>query len=141
MVSSVKEIKVLIDDVIIPGYSYKTNFSSSDYLIDINCSLIVKAKLVKKDNEMVYEFVLDTQFVSDKDLSYEELKMVVAIIDILENNRKFVLSRLKKYSVEEYETEQRLREEQSERLLDSLKAMIIKKYTGGEIYKESDYYE
>lgn len=46
-IKSVKEIKKLIDEVILPGYYYKTNFSCSDFLVDINCKLIINALLVK----------------------------------------------------------------------------------------------
>lgn len=76
---------------------------------------------------MIYVFVLDTQFLSEKVISYEEMKMVINIIKILENNRKFVLSRLKKYTVEEYEKEKMERERKSEMMLEVLKTMFIKK--------------
>ena len=82
-IKSVKEIKKLIDEVILPGYYYKTNFSCSDFLVDINCKLIINALLVKQENKMVYKFVLDTQFLSGKEISYEEMKMIINIMDIL----------------------------------------------------------
>ena len=119
-IKTVKEIKQLIDEVIIPGYKYKTNFSSAEFLVDINYSLIIVAKLVKRDDKMKYEFVLDTQFLSNKEINYEELKMINKIIDILENNRDFVLSRLKKYTVEEYEKEVEYRKKQSEMMMNAL---------------------
>ena len=127
-VKSVKEIKKLIDEVVLPGYYYKTNFSCPDFLIDINYNLIIRAKLVKEDNKMVYKFILDTQFLSDKEISYDELMMIVRIIKILEENRKFVLARLKKYTVEEYEKEMEENEKRSEMMLESLKKMFIMKY-------------
>lgn len=126
-IKSVKEIKKLINEVLLPGYCYKTNFSCSDFLIDINYKFIIKTELVKQDNRMIYVFVLDTQFLSEKVISYEEMKMVINIIKILENNRKFVLSRLKKYTVEEYEKEKMERERKSEMMLEVLKTMFIKK--------------
>ena len=52
---------------------------------------------------MVYEFVLDTEFTRYAKVSFDEIVMVNNIINILEENRKFVLSKLKKYTVEEYE--------------------------------------
>ena len=119
-VKSVKEIKQLIDKVILPGYTYKTNFSSAEFLVDINFSFIIAARLVKYDNVMRYEFILDTQFLSSKEITYEELKMVNKIIDTLENNRNFVLSRLKKYTVEEYEAEVEYRKKRSEMMLEAL---------------------
>ena len=78
-IKSVKEIKKLINEVLLPGYCYKTNFSCADFLIDINYKFIIKAELVKKDNRMIYVFVLDTQFLSEKVISYEEMKMVINI--------------------------------------------------------------
>ena len=123
-IKTVKEIKKLIDKVMLDGYTYKTNFSSSDFLIDINNCLIIAAKLVKHDNKMVYEFILDTQFLSEKEVTYDELKMINKIIDILEDNRSFVLSRLKKYTVEEYEKEKEYREKRSEMMFESLKKLV-----------------
>lgn len=141
-IKSVKEIKKLIDEVILPGYYYKTNFSCSDFLIDINYKLIINALLVKQENKMVYKFVLDTQFLSGKEISYEEMKMIINIMDILENNRKFVLARLKKYTVEEYEKEQEERKKQSEMMLEALKKTFIKRFEGNKIQKEEkNYYE
>lgn len=141
-IKSVKEIKKLIDEVILPGYYYKTNFSCSDFLVDINCKLIINALLVKQENKMVYKFVLDTQFLSGKEISYEEMKMIINIMDILENNRKFVLARLKKYTVEEYEKEQEERKKQSEMMLEALKKTFIKRFEGNKTQKEEEnYYE
>ena len=125
-VRTVKEIRKLIANVMLPGYSYKTNFSDSDFLVDINYKLIIKAKLIKHDNKMIYDFVLDTQFLSECEVTYKELKMIQNIIEILENNRKFVLSRLKKYTVEEYEKEEEEKEKQSEMMLEVLKEMFKK---------------
>ena len=126
-IKNVKEIKKLINEVLLPGYCYKTNFSCADFLIDINYKFIIKAELVKQDNRMIYVFVLDTQKKKKKVISYEEMKMIIDIIKILENNRKFVLSRLKKYTVEEYEKEKMERERKSEMMLEVLKTMFIKK--------------
>ena len=142
-IKSVKEIKKLIDEVMLPGYYYKTNFSCSDFLVDINYKLIIKASLVGQEDKMVYEFVLDTQFLSEKGISYEEMKMIISIIEILENNRKFVLSRLKKYTVEEYEKEQEEKKKKSEMMLEALKTMFIRKIEGNHQQKIEDnyYYE
>ena len=127
-IKRVKDLKVLIDNVMLPNYYYKTNFSCSDFLIDINYRIIVKANLVKKDNKMVYEFVVDTQFISEQEITYDEIVMIKNIIEILEENKKFVLSRLKKYTVEEYEKEEQERKANSERALEELKKMITMKY-------------
>ncbi len=126
MVKSVKEIKELIRKVMIPRYTFKTNFSCASFLVDINNTLVIAAELVKNDNEMVYEFVLDTQFTKEAKVSFEEIVMVNKIINILEENRKFVISKLKKYTVEEYEEEERLRKERSEQMLEAFKYSIMK---------------
>lgn len=126
-IKRVKDLKKIIDKVLLPNYIYKTNFNSSDFLIDINYNIIIKAKLIKKDNKMVYEFVVDTQFMSEAEITYDEFVMIKNIIDILEENRKFVLSRLKKYTVEEYEKEEQERKEQSEKALETLKQIITMK--------------
>ena len=125
-INSVKEIKKIIDKVIIPGYQYKTNFSSSLFLVDIESKLIIIAKPVCTDKDFYYEFVLDTQFLSEKEITYQELVMIKNIIEVLEENRSFVLKRLKKYTVDEYKEELRLREEQSQKVLDALQNFIFK---------------
>ena len=134
-VKSVKEIRKLIDEVVLPGFSYKTNFSSSDFLVDFG-QIIIKARLVRREDIMKYEFVLDTQFLQDAELSYEEIVMVEKIINILENNRNFVLLRLKKYSVKEYEEEQEENKKSSEMMLEAFKIMMCRnmerQYNGDE---------
>ena len=127
-IRSVKDLKVLIDKVILPNYSYKTNFSDPDFLIDINYKIIIKARLIKRDNKMVYEFVVDTQFISNQEITYDEIVMVKNIIEILEENRKFVLSRLKKYTVEEYEKEMEEKEKRREKAFEELKQIFTMQY-------------
>lgn len=116
-INSVKEIKKIIDKLIIPGYHYKTNFSSSEFLVDIESKFIIIAKPVCTDKDFHYEFVLDTQFLSLKEITYQELVMIKNIIEVLEENRSFVLKKLKKYTVDEYKEELRLREEESRKIL------------------------
>ena len=127
-IRSVKDLKLLIDKVVLPNYSYKTNFSDPDFLIDINYKIIIKARLIKKDNKMVYEFVVDTQFISNQEITYDEIVMVKNIIEILEENRKFVLSRLKKYTVEEYEKEMEEKEKRREKAFEELKQIFTMQY-------------
>lgn len=124
-INSVKDIKKLIDKVMLPNYNYKTSFNSPDFLININYQFVIHAKPKCLDDKVVYEFVLDTQFLSDKEISYSELKMINNIIDILEDNRKFVLSKFKKYTIDEYKEEMKMREERSRLMMESLKQMII----------------
>ena len=116
-INSVKEIKKIIDKLIIPGYHYKTNFSSSEFLVDIESKFIIIAKPVCTDKDFHYEFVLDTQFLSLKEITYQELVMIKNIIEVLEENRSFVLKKLKKYTVDEYKEDLRLREEESRKIL------------------------
>ena len=116
-INSVKEIKKIIDKLIIPGYHYKTNFSSSEFLVDIESKFIIIAKPVCTDKDFHYEFVLDTQFLSLKEITYQELVMIKNIIEVLEENKSFVLKKLKKYTVDEYKEDLRLREEESRKIL------------------------
>ena len=53
--------------------------------------------------------------------------MIGKIIDILEDNKKFVLSRLKKYTVKEYDAEIERRERESKKVMDSLMKLIENK--------------
>ena len=126
-VKSVKEIKKLIDKVMLPGYSYKTNFSSAEFLIDINYGLIIAAQLIRYDDRMEYQFILNTQFLPSKEITYDEIKMVNRIIDILEDNRSFALSRLKKYTVDEYDKEMEERDRQSKMMLEALMNALEKR--------------
>lgn len=120
---TVKELKQEIDRVIVPGYTYQTNLSWAERLISINYGIGIGARLVRIEDKMVYEFIVDTQFISSKEITYDEICMCKNIIDILENNRNFVLKRLKKYTVEEYEQEQieaKQKQESFIKFLDSL---------------------
>jgi len=136
---SVKEIRNMIDRVMLPNYTYRTNFSYSDSLIFINNSLNIAAKLIKHEDKMIYRFILDTQFLSDKEITYDEIKMIMHIIDILEDNRFFVLSRLKKYTVEEYEKEQEEKERQSEAFFKSFTSFFENQLNKKS--PEDDYFE
>ena len=125
-VNTVKEIKKLIDPVILPGYHYKTNFNCAEFLITIESHLVIAAKPVCTDTNFYYEFILDTQFLSKKEITYQELDMIKKVIDILEENRNFVLKRIKKYSVEEYRAKKKFDEEQSQKMFEALKELLIK---------------
>ena len=49
------------------------------------------------------------QFVSSKEIFYEEIVMIKNVIDLLNKNKKLALSRLKKWTVEEYREDERIR--------------------------------
>ena len=53
-INSVKEIKKIIDKFIIPGYQYKTNFSSSEFLVDIESKLIIIAKTTRINKHFLF---------------------------------------------------------------------------------------
>ncbi len=138
---TVKELKQEIDKVIKTGYTYQTNLSWTERLISINHGVGIGAKLVQINNKMTYEFIVDTQFVSSKEITYDEICMCKDIIDILEENRNFVLRRLKKYTIEEYEQEQlefKQRQESFIKFLDSLvhENKILKDYEDYELAED-----
>ena len=121
---TVRELKQEIDKVIVSGNTYQANLSWTERLISINHGVGIGAKLIKKDNKMVYEFIVDTQFVGSKEITYDEICMCKDIIDILEKNRNFVLRRLKKYAVEEYEKEQIEFEKRQEKFIKFLDSLV-----------------
>lgn len=116
---------MLIDKVMLPGYTYKTNFSSAEFLVDINNRFVIIAKPMCLEDKFYYDFALDTEFLYEKEITYNELVMIKNIIDILEENRSFVLSKLKKYTAKEYLEEQRIRKKRSEEMLEELKNIIL----------------
>lgn len=124
---TVAELKQEINKVMKVGYKYQTNLSWNEGLISINHGLGVGAKLIQLDNKMIYEFYVDTQFLSNKEISYDEICMCKDIIDILEKNRNFVLKRLKKYTVMEYEQEQLEHKQKQESLIKFLDSFVHNK--------------
>ena len=105
----------------VEGYKVKTNFSSCDFLVQIGAFIII-AKPICLEKEVRYEFMLDTQFLSNKEITYEEIIMIKNIIDLLNKNKKLALSRLKKWTVEEYIEDKRQKELRSEQMLEALKS-------------------
>lgn len=59
--------------------------------------------------------MLDKQWLSSNEVTYKEIVMIKNVMDILNENKKLAISRLKKWIVEEY------KEEQSEQMLEALK--------------------
>ena len=121
---TVKELRKEIDKVIKSGYTYQTNLSCSEQLIMINDELNIAARLIQIDNKMVYEFIFDIQFISSNEITYDEICMCKDIIDILEKNRNFVLRRLKKYTIEEYEQERLESKERQEAFMKFLDSFV-----------------
>ena len=107
----------------IEGYKVKTNFSSCDFLVQIGGFIII-AKPICLEKEVRYEFILDTQFLSNKEITYKEILMIKNIMDLLNNNKKLAISRLKKWTVEEFKEDKRQRELRSEQMLDALKSVL-----------------
>lgn len=100
-------IRKMIKKELISGYKCKIDFNDPRFLIEIEEVLIIAAKLYKKNNQIVYEFVFDTIFIgSNSVITYEEIKMINKIIGILYNYKETIISRFKKYTVEEYDYEE-----------------------------------
>lgn len=133
---TVKELKEEIDKIMKHGCTYKTNLSWAEHLIDINHGLGIAAKLVRVEDKMIYEFIVDTQFISSKEITYDEVCMCKDVIEILEKNRNFVLKRLKKYTIEEYEQEQLEFKQRQDNLIKFLDSIFHTKKMSGE---EDDY--
>ena len=53
--------------------------------------------------------MLDIQWLSSNEVSYKEIVMIKNIMDILNENKKLAISRLKKSTVEEYKEDKRKR--------------------------------
>ena len=129
---NLRDLKQEIKKKVLEGYDLRTNFSSNDFLVEIG-NLIIIAKIICTDTEVKYEFALDTQFVSDKEISYEEIVMIKDVIDLLKQNKKLALSRLKKWTVEEYREDERIRKIRSEKMLEELKSIFLNRTNYQEI--------
>ena len=134
---TVKELKQEIDKIMVPGYTYQTNLSWAERLVSINYGLGIGVKLVQIEDKMVYEFIVDTQFVSSKEITYDEIVLCKNIIDILEKNRSFVLSRLKKYNVQEYQQEKTEFEKRQKALMKFFESLV----QGDKLFGEEKDYE
>ena len=120
------DIKNKIKDYIPVGYDLKTNFSCADFLVQVG-NFVIIAKPICTDIEINYKFFVDTEFLSSKEITYDELVMLKSIIEILEENKKISLSRLKKWKVSEYLADQELRKQKSEAMFEFLKLAFLKK--------------
>lgn len=115
-----KQLKEEISKKAIKGYKVKTNFSLCEFLVEVG-NITIIAKPICLEKEVKYEFMLDTQWLSSNEVTYEEIVMIKNVMDILNENKKLAISKLKKWTVEEYKEDRRKREEQSEQMLEALK--------------------
>ena len=115
-----RDLKQKITEKALEGYKVKTNFSSCDFLVEIG-NITIIAKPICMEKEVKYEFMLDTQWLYSKELNYEEIAMIKEIMEILNKNKVLAISRLRKWTVEEYIEYQNRRERQSEAMLEALK--------------------
>ena len=122
-IKNLKELKSMIKNEVLEGYRLKTNFSSDEFFVEIG-SMIIIAKSICLADEVKYEFVLDTQFLYSKEITYEEIVMIKKVIDILKKYKKLAISRLKKWTVEEYLEDKKISEKQSEQMLEYLKKAL-----------------
>ena len=122
-VKNIKELKALIKNEVLEGYRIKTNFSYDEFFVELG-SFIIIAKTICLEKQVKYEFVLDTQFVPNNEITYDEIVMIKNVIDILNRYKKLAISRLKKWTVEEYLEDKRIREKRSEEMLEALKKAL-----------------
>ena len=120
---NVTQLKNIIKNKIPEKYRFKTNFSSADFFIEIGNYIII-AKPICIDNQIKYEFMVDVEFISQKEINYEELNILKEVIDILEDNKKTAISRLRKWTVDEFEQYKKIREKKSQELLEVLKSIF-----------------
>lgn len=72
----------------------------------------------------MYEFMLDTQWLSSNEVNYEEIIMIKNVMELLNRHKKLAISRLKKWTVSEYKEDKRQKELQSEQMLEMLKSAL-----------------
>jgi len=118
---NLKDLKHEISKKAIEGYKVKTNFSSCEFFVEVG-NITIIAKPVCLEKEVKYEFMLDTQWLSSNEVTYEEIVMIKNVMDILNENKKLAISRLKKWTVEEYKQDKKQREIQSNQMLEMLKS-------------------
>lgn len=123
---TLKDLKQEISKNTIEGYKVKTNFSSCEFLVEIG-SMIIIAKPICLEKEVKYEFMLDTQFLSSNEITYEEIVMIKNVIDLLNENKKLAISRLKKWTVEGFIEDKRQRELRREQMIEALKSAFSNK--------------
>lgn len=119
-------LKKLIKSKVLKEYKTKINFDNPQNYIEIG-NLTIIAKLVCNENTVVYEFVLDTQFCNSNELTHKEITMINEIMTILEEHKQLAISKLKKWTVEEYKEELYKKQIKSEQLINALKEAFLSK--------------
>ena len=120
------KLKKLIKSKVLKEYKTKINFDNPQNYIEIG-NLTIIAKLVCNENTVVYEFVLDTQFCNSNELTHKEITMINEIMTILEEHKQLAISKLKKWTVEEYKEELYKKQIKSEQLINALKEAFLSK--------------
>lgn len=124
---NLRDLKQEIIKITPQEYKVRTNFSSNEFLVEVG-NFIICAKIICTETEVDYEFVLDTQFMSEKEITYKEIVIAKNIIELLNSNKKLAISRLKKWNREEYLKDKEERKRESEEMLESLKKAIMQSY-------------
>ena len=119
----IAELKSKIKSKVPKNYKITTNFSSPEFLVQVN-NLVIAARPICMKTEVKYEIILDTQFISSGEITYEEVTIIKEILELLEENKKTAISRLKKWTVKEYSENQKLRELQSQKLFKNIRRKI-----------------
>ena len=122
-----RDLKEEIIKIVPKEYKIKTNFSSNEFIVECG-ELIINAKTICTEEKVYYEFVLDVQFVSNNELTFQEIVVAKNIIELLNQNKELAISRLKKWTVEEYLKDQEEREKRSEEMLEALRQVIMQSY-------------
>ena len=123
-IKNLKELRSLIKNEVLQGYRLKTNFSCDEFFVEVG-DMIIIAKTICSEKEVKYEFTVDTQFLSSKEITYEEIVMIKNNIDILNKYKLLAISRLKKWTVEEYLEDKMIREKRREEMLEALKKALF----------------
>ena len=123
-IKNLKELRSLIKNEVLQGYRLKTNFSCDEFFVEVG-DMIIIVKIICSEKEVKYEFTVDTQFLSSKEITYEEIVMIKNIIDILNKYKLLAISRLKKWTVEEYLEDKMIREKRREEMLEALKKALF----------------
>ena len=131
MKTSVKEIKNQIQQIVGDNYTVKTNFSYSDFLVEIY-PYVISAYICYDDANVWYEFGLNLSFIptNQEYLNNNDMIMLNKVIDILKENRNFVLKRFKKWKIEEYKEYLKEKEEENKHTLEVFKQTITQMMIG-----------